>query len=140
MRFWLLYLLALGFCGCAGGKCRVVTRSVQHPVSCTASVFDASGRLQTASTNQVVRRFALTRASWSMLWTSVALSQREWDISEALNRELELGSGNAVVNVTVKASGCDFLHWYIGSLVGVVPTYARVKIEGDIVQLPTEAP
>ncbi len=136
---WLL-LVPLVLCGCAGGKVRVVTRSVQTPVSYTPCVFDSSGRIRRAHTNEVVKHFEISKANWSMLWTALPLNAREWDISPALNAQLQQASGNAVVNLTVQARGCDFLHWYIASLVPIIPSYVAVKIEGDVVRIPEHAP
>ena len=74
-----------------------------------------------------------------MFWTGIPLNNKVWDLSKEIEEELQKTPGNAVVNVTVRARGCDFLHWYIACLVPIIPSYVHVTVEGDIVQMSTSA-
>jgi hypothetical protein len=131
---WILPVVLLA--GCAGSRCRLTARSVQQPVSCTPCVLDSAGRVRKAQPSEVVNHFVLTKSNWSMLWKALPLSQREWDASQELDAKLRESSGNAIVNLTVRASGSDFLDWYIAALVPILPSYVTVRLEGDVVRIP----
>ena len=135
MKTFVILLGTAMLYGCAGGHCRVSSPGVVQPVSCTSCVFDAAGRIRTAGSQEVVRHVELSKSNWTMLWTGIPLSKRDWDISPELNAKLQETPGNAVVNVTVRAEGCNFLHWYLAALVPVIPSYVNVKVDGDIVQM-----
>ena len=133
---WILAAAMLGLCGCtAGSRCLVTARSVPQPVSCTGCVFDADGQILAAQGSNVVRHIVLTKTHWSMIWTLVPLSRVEWDLSPALNAQLQGTSGDAVVNLTVKAATCDPVHGLVSALVPIIPSYARIKVEADVVRL-----
>ena len=118
--------------GCAGGHCYVTARSVPQPVSCTPYVFDASGNIRQVQPREIVKHVVLKKNSWSMLWKTVPLNGRKWDISNDLNARLQQTSGNAIVNVTVTARGCNFLQWYMAALIPIIPSYVNVTVQGDI--------
>ncbi len=130
---WTLSVVLL--CGCAGSRCRVAARSVQPPVSCTSAVMDSSGHVRKVRPGEVAGHFSVTKSNWSMFWTALPLSQREWDLSPELNAKLLQFSGNAVVNLTVRATGSDFLDWYFASLVPILPSYITVTVEGDVARI-----
>jgi hypothetical protein len=137
MKTCLFFLLcACLVTGCAGGHCYVTARSVPQPVSCTPCVFDASGNICSARPSEVVRHVVLSKCNWSLLWKAVPLNDKKWDISDELNADLKQTPGNAVVNVTVKAEGCNFLQWYLAAIIPIIPSYEDVTVEGDIVQMP----
>lgn len=135
MKNLIFILCAVLLSGCAGARCRVTMHSVQPPVSCTPCVFDASGKICTAKTQEIVRHIKFSKYNWSMLWTSIPLNKRDWDISPEINEDLQETPGNAVVNVTVRAQGCNFLYWYFAALVPIIPSYEKVTVEGDIVKI-----
>jgi len=136
MKILLWILPAVLLSGCAGSRCRVTARSIQQPVSCTPCVLDSAGRIRKAQPNEVVKHFVLTKSNWSMLWKAIPLSHREWDVSQEIEAKLRESSGNAVVNLTLRATGSDFLDWYFAALVPILPSYVSVKLEGDIVRIP----
>ncbi len=136
----LLVMLCVILSGCAGGMCHVTAHSVPQPVSCTPCVFDASGHIVRATPQEVVRHVSLSRNNWTLFWMSVHLNNQNWDISTNLNELLEATPGNAVVNVTVAGTPCDFIHGFFAALIPVIPSYNRVKVEGDIVQIPQGKP
>jgi hypothetical protein len=131
---------ALLLCGCAGSRCHLAARSVQSPVSCTPAVLDSAGRLRKAQPNELVGHFVFDRSNWSMLWKAIPLNQTEWDLSPQLNAKLREFSGNAVVNLTVRANGSDFLDWYFAALVPILPSYVAVRVEGDVARIPQSQP
>jgi hypothetical protein len=130
---WTLPLLVL--CGCAGAKCKLSARSVEPPVSCTPCVFDATGRIHEAATNEIVSHFTLTKTKWTVFWKSVPLGGEDWDISPELNAQLSRTRGNAIVNVMVTVEGCNFFQWYLAALIPVIPSYVTVKVDGDVAQI-----
>lgn len=137
----ILAAMALWLCGCtAGSRCRVTARSVPQPVSCTGCVFDANGRICTAASSNVVRHIELTKTQWSMFWTAMPLNRPEWDLSPALNKQLQETSGDAVVNLTVKTTTCDGLHGFVAALIPIIPSYAHLKVEADVVRLKDPPP
>lgn len=140
MKHLIIILCAASLCGCAGARCRVTAHSVREPVSCTPCVFDASGKICTARAGEIVRHIKFSRYNWSILWTGIPLNKRNWDISPELNRDLQQTPGNAVVNVTVRAQGCNFLYWYFAALVPILPSYEKVTVQGDIVNIAAVAP
>ena len=133
-KFLLISCLAL-LSGCAGGRCLVTAKSVRQPVSFTPCVLDASGKIRTATPQQVVRHIEISKTNWSMLWTAVPLSGRKCDISPEINAKLQETPGDAITNLTVRAQGSNFLHWYIAALAPIIPCYVDVKVQGDIVKL-----
>jgi hypothetical protein len=132
MKLLLLVILATMLCGCAGSHCRVVARNTSHPISFTACVLNSTGGVHKATTNEVMNHFRMTRKNWSMFWASVPLNATEWDLAPELEGKLKESSGNAVVNLTVRATGPDVLHRYFAALIPFVPTYVNVSTEGDI--------
>ena len=70
-----------------------------------------------------------------MLWKAVPLNSKDWDVSDQLNNKLAAASGNAVINLTVHATGSNFLDWYFASLVPLIPSYVTVSVEGDIAKV-----
>jgi hypothetical protein len=130
---WIFPLLLL--CGCAGADCKLSARSVRQPVSCTPCVYDATGRIHEAEKSEIVSHFTITKNKWTVLWKSVALGDANWDISPDLNAQLNRTPGNAVVNVTVTAEGCNLLQWYLAGLLPIIPSYVTVKVEGDVAQI-----
>jgi hypothetical protein len=133
---WILPILLLT--GGAGGRCLVTARKIEPPVSFTACVLDSEGQVRTATPNEVVDHFVLTKQSWSMFYKLIPLGRVEWDVSQDLNAKIQQASGNAAVNVTVRAKGGNPLLWYFGALVPIIPAFVDVTVEGDIVRL-TEA-
>ena len=134
----LLFFLpcAMLLTGCAGGICKVTANSVAQPVSCTARVFDASGRIVEAQPNQVVQHVTMDRSKWTVLWEILPLNGRKWDISNELNAMLKKTPGNAVVNLTVTAQGCNPVQQIFAVFLPVIPCYVHVVVHGDIVQIP----
>ena len=133
----IIFILPLTlFCGCAGSRCQISARTVHQPVSYTPCVFDATGQICEAKPNEVVQHIKLSRTNWSMFWRGMPLSSTNWDISEEINSQLKAASGNAVVNVKVKASGSDFLDWYLATLLPIIPSYVHVSLDADIVRIP----
>ena len=131
---WILPVMLLS--ACAGSRCRITAHSLQQPASCTPCVLDSAGRIRKAQPSEVVNHFVVTKSHWSMLWKALPLSQTEWDVSPELDAKLRQFSGNAVVNVTVRATGSDFLDWYLAALVPILPSYVTVTLEGDVVRIP----
>ena len=140
MKNLVLILGAALLCGCAGAHCRVSAHSVQPPVSCTGCVFDASGKIRTAKPQELVRHIEFSRHNWSMFWTGVPLNQRDWDISPEINANLRQTPGNAVVNVTLRAQGCNIFHWYFAALLPIIPSYEKITVRGDIVNIAGTTP
>jgi hypothetical protein len=140
MKNFIWMIPALLLCGCAGSRCQLAVHSVNAPISCTPCVLNASGQIHQVRPNEIVKHFELTKSNWSMLWTIVPLNHRQWDPSPEINAKLQAAGGNAVANVTVHAAGSDFLDWYIAALVGVLPSYVTVTVQGDIVRIPDAAP
>ena len=131
-----LAALALGLCGCTtGSHCRVTAPSVPRPVSCTSRVLDAAGRTLGPDDLQLVRPVTLTRTQWSLFWTWVPLGRREWDLSRALNAQLQETSGDAVINVTVTSRTCDRFHGFVAALLPIIPSYAHFQVDADVVRL-----
>jgi hypothetical protein len=126
--------------GCAGARCHVTANSVPQPVSCTSCVFDASGKIVKTTSREVVRHITLSKYNWTMLWMSVSLNGRNWDISTNLNEMLQKTPGDAVVNVTVTAESCDLFDGFVAGLIPVIPSYSRVTVQGDIVRIPQNNP
>jgi len=120
-------------CGCAGARCRITARTVESPVSCTGCVFDPQGRPHQTRPDELVSHFTLAKAHYAMLWTAVPLNSKEWDLSEELNSKIRAASGNAVVNVTIHATGGE---WYFTPLIPILPDYVSMKVEGDIARIP----
>ena len=131
---------AMIMAGCAGATCHVTANSVSQPVSYTPCVFDASGRIVKTTPQEVVRHVMFSKCNWTMLWMSVPLNNKNWDISTNLNQMLGQTPGDAVVNVTVTAESCDILDAWLAGLVPVIPSYSRVTVQGDIVRIPQNNP
>ena len=98
---------------------------------------DSAGRPHQVRPNEIVSHFKLAKTSTSMLWTIVPLSGREWDLSPELNSKIQAASGNAVVNVTVHATGGE---WYITPLIPIIPDYVSMTVEGDIARIQETQP
>lgn len=130
------------FTGCvaAGGKCQVMARSVPQPVSCTPYVYDGSGNVVKTTPQEVIRHVTYSKYLWAMFWTRVPLNDVNWDISTNLNQMLQKTSGDAVVNVTVTAAGCDPFDTFLSIFLPVVPSYGRVTVQGDIVRISQNRP
>jgi len=135
MKNLILILCLALLSGCAGSHCLVTAHAVQQPVSCTPCVLDASGKIRTATPQDTVRHISFSKCNWSMFWTAIPLSGRKCDISPEINAELQKTPGNAVTNVTVRATSSNFLHWYVATLVPIIPTYVAVNVQGDIVNI-----
>lgn len=137
-------LLAIGcvtaLTGCAGANCRITANAVPQPVSCTPCVYDASGNIVKTTPDEVVRHITFSKYKWTMLWMSVPLDGKNWDISTNLNEILQKTPGDAVVNVTVTAESCDFFDGLVADLIPVIPSYSRTTVQGDIVRIPRNDP
>jgi len=126
----LLSAVALFCASCAGVKCAVKADQIPQPVSFTPCVYDAKGEVLHVSPQQVVRHFKHEKWFWAMMWRSCSLTTPEWDLSDALSKEIAEVQGQAVVNMTVNFRS-DWL-WYVTALVPIIPDYQVVVVEGDI--------
>jgi hypothetical protein len=125
---WILAALLICLCGCTGSNRMVTARSVPQPVSCTGSVYDADGKIRTATHQDVVRHVELTKKRWSTLWGLVPFSRYEWDLSLELEKQLQETSGDAIVNLTVQADEGDSGLTAISFVTGIIPSYSEVKV------------
>ena len=129
----LLSLLGILAAGCAGGRGTLRVESDKYPVSMTEFLFAADGSVVRAKQSQVVGKLQDGWGQWTLLWTLIPLNRRDQDLSQLVNAAVEQAGGNAVVNFRMTC-GEDPI-WMISSLIPVIPTLARIHIDGDIVRL-----
>jgi hypothetical protein len=127
-------ILIFSFFSCAGAKCTVQATQVTQPVSYTSCVLNKEGRIIKVNEQQIVKHFKIQKEFWTMLYKLVKLTDKDWDISEELKKQLAESNGNAIVNVTVSLTG--HAYWYFSALIPIIPSYQTVVIEGDIAKIP----
>jgi len=121
---------------CAGAKCTVSASKIDQPVSFTPCVFNHQGTIIKAKPEQILKHFKIKKSFWAMLYRSINLTSKSWDISELLSSQMAEVQGNAIVNLTIKLRGEGY--WYLSCLVPVIPDVHTVLIEGDVALIPTE--
>ena len=136
---WIPAVMSVCVCGCGTFGRMVSARSVPQPVSCTASVYDANGKIRTATPQDVVRHIELSKKRWYILW-GVPFGRYECDLSPELEKELQENSGDAIVNLTVQAGSCDSSLSMVAGLIPVIPAYSEVKVEADVVRFKDSRP
>jgi len=131
----------LGVCllcaSCAGVKCNVTASDIDQPVSFTPCVFDGNARIVTTQKKDVLKHFEIKKRCWAMMWRTINLTRRNWDVSELLANEITAVRGDAIVNLTIEVQGGWY--WWFSSIIPIVPDYQNVIIEGDVVRLPAGA-
>jgi len=126
-----LFLLLMPLVGCAGSRCHITASALEYPVSLSSVVFDANGNVVEPRGDQHLGHFAFSFKSWSIFWTLVPLANRSVDISDDLRREVEARSGEAITNLTFRAT--NHWYWYFAALIPIIPAYTRIDVEGDVV-------
>lgn len=120
-------------CGCAGGSVLVKAPNIDYPVSATQAVFDTNGNIVIPAEHQKLGHFSFGWKNWTIMWTAIPLTGREQDISDLLAHEIESRSGNAIVNLKLTTSGGPV--GYVTALLGIIPSYVSVSVEGDVVRV-----
>jgi hypothetical protein len=122
--------------GCAGARTSVVADEAQYPVSLSRAVRDEQGKLVTHEQVTKVGSFKHTDTAWGILYSAVKLNPRT-DISEALNEQVALAGGDAVVNLRVKSTQCATDAFVIFTAIPFWPGCVKLAIEGDIIKVQT---
>jgi len=131
----------LGACllcaSCAGVRCNVTASDIDQPVSFTSCVYDGNTRIVTAQKKDVLNHFTIKKRCWAVLWGTINLTRRNWDVSELLGNEITAVRGDAIVDLTIEVQG-DW-YWWLSSIIPIIPDYQNVIIEGGVIRLPAEA-
>ncbi|MHC4591884.1 MAG: hypothetical protein ACYS8L_04210 [Planctomycetota bacterium] len=135
MRVLCLVCVAMLLSGCAGARCHISADTIGYPVSLSSAVFDRAGNVVVIGSgdSREVGHFAFTFRSWSTLFTLVPLSNRNVDLSDRLRQEVEARSGDAIVNLTVRATNNAW--WMITALIPIAPAYVTIEVEGNVVSI-----
>jgi hypothetical protein len=136
VRICLIVLIILTLWGCGGAKCLISADKIEQPISFSKAVFDREGNVFAPQEKDVIKHFSFGWKHWTVFWTLIPLNDVERDISDLLRNELESAPGDAIVNLTIKATG-DGL-WLISSLLPIIPDYLDIQVEGDVVKVSSE--
>ena len=103
----LVALAAAGLSGCAGARVTVSADRARYPISFSGSVRDANGELRLRSSLVKVGDLSADGTRLGFLYSGLTPGS-SYDISDAVNTQVDAAHGEAVVYLTVTVSdGCN---------------------------------
>lgn len=121
--------------GCASTRSRVEAPSAAYPVSLSPSVRDASGLIVSDDELEVVGAFTHSHTTVHMLLGLIPLSRGRFDLSAEINEQVAGNRGQAIVNLEIGDYDNGWNSWSGFPFLGVLPSYNKVEVRGDIVRL-----
>lgn len=106
---------------------------IDHPISYTSYVVNNKKELVKIENEQILKHFKIKKRFWVMLYSSIHLTKKNWDISDELRKQISEVKGNAVVNLVVE---CKFNIFTTIINPIIFPSSQIIYIEGDVVLIP----
>ena len=131
----LVALAAAGLSGCAGARVTVSADRARYPISFSGSVRDANGELRLRSSLVKVGDLSADGTRLGFLYSGL-MPGSSYDISDAVNTQVDAAHGEAVVYLTVTVSdGCNVLNAFpVLNALPFWPGCIPLEVSGDIVR------
>lgn len=137
MKWFLLTLVGgtVFATGCAGAHVEITARQSRYAISMSPVVRDSAGRLYDRQSLEVVGALHTDRTRLGFFYSAFT-PLSTFDISDAVNTQVEAAAGEAVVDLSVSASdGCDVLNnFFLFNFLPIWPGCVPVTVTGDIVR------
>ena len=127
--------------GCAGAQVRVTAEGARYPLSLSAGVRDARGRLYDGPSLLKVGTLDVRKTTFGIFYSTAALPPTR-DFSDDVNRQIAAAGGEAVVNLQIGlGGGCGWLNGFpILNALPFWPGCVAVRLTGDIVRRSSGGP
>jgi hypothetical protein len=134
LRLLLGGFFAAAFIQCAGARTELSFSEARYPLSYSAYLYDASGRIVVRGHElQPVGTLSIERRFWGMLYSYATVSG-EPELGAAINEQVRAAGGVGVVNLTVRTEGCGWNFAFLLTILPFWPGCATVTVSGEIVK------
>lgn len=134
MRQLIISLLFLFLLNCSGSRIGIKLEKAEVPVSMSAFLYDADGRVLAKNKDlKVLGQFEYEKRFWGILWSQVKISD-DTDVSEAINAQVKAKGGEGLINLLVESDYCAISVIPFLGLLPIWPGCTKAKFQGEIVK------